>query len=236
MSDKIFYVNVDALNVRSEPSVDGDKWELLEKGTRILAAGEPVNGWLPIQMDDGATAYVAEKYVTEEVVEPELSVSPPVYNSEVINHTSDQPIWLQWMLSKLGLQEVPGAGDNPEIIDWMKLTTLPRSMWHDATAWCSVTVNAAFMLNEMKGTRSAAAVDWLGWGKKSKPVLGAVAVFEWKDKNGRVTGHHVGVVLDQTDTRVQVIGGNQSNAVTKQWYSKASVMGYRWPVEDFPYA
>lgn len=234
MPDKIFYVTSDALNVRSEPSTDGDKWELLHKGDRILAAGEPSNGWLPIQMDDETIAYVAEQYVTEEEVEPELREADPLYGStEIPSSNTPIPVWLNWMMSKLGLQEVAGAGDNPEIIEWMKLTTLPRSMWHDATAWCSVAANAAFMLNGIEGTRSAAALDWLKWGKKlDKPKLGCVVVFNRYNSNGELIGGHVAFFLEQKGDRIQVVGGNQGDAITKQWYSTANVRGYRWPDEE----
>lgn len=235
MKDEIYIVTASALNVRSEPSTDGDKWELLHKGDRILAADEPSDGWLPIQLDDGDVAYVAEQYVvkegSEDAPQPEFRRLEPLYS--VDDKVDESPIWLQWMISKLGLEEVPGAGNNPEIIEWMKLTTLPRSMWKDSTAWCSVAVNAAFMLNDMEGTRSAAALDWMKWGKKlEEPRLGCVVVFKRYDSNGNLVGGHVAFFLDETDDKVQVIGGNQSNAITKQWYSKKNIVGYRWPDEE----
>jgi uncharacterized protein (TIGR02594 family) len=124
----------------------------------------------------------------------------------------------------LGLKEVRGSGDNPEIVDWMTLTTLPQSMWCDATAWCSVFVNAGFELNGFRGTRSAAAASWLTWGQKlTKPFRGCVAVFS------RDGGHHVAWFLRDLGNSIEVIGGNQSNAVTRAAYSKERLLGYRAP-------
>ena len=230
MEEKIYNITGNGVNVRSVPSTDGYKWEKLYKGDRVYAAGEIEDGWLPIKMDDETKGYISEQYVTEDEVEPEFQRPEPEYDALATPYKEYVPVWLEWMLSKLGLEEVPGAGNNPEIIEWMKLTTLPRSMWRDATAWCSVAVNAAFMLNEIEGTRSAAALDWLKWGKKlDKPQLGCVVVFKRYDSLGNLSGGHVGFFLDETEDKVQIVGGNQNNAITKQWYSKKNLQGYRWP-------
>ena len=54
----------------------------------------------------------------------------------------------------------------------MKLTSLPPSMRHDSTAWCSVFANAGFELNGYKGTDSADAASWLDWGHDVGSVWG----------------------------------------------------------------
>lgn len=137
-----------------------------------------------------------------------------------------EPAWLTWAKSKIGVHEVPGPGDNTEIVSWFKFCPqLPRSLWHDATAWCSVFVNAAMGLTGHKGTGSAAAVSWAKWGHEVEwedAQLGDVVVFEWD--NG---SHHVAFYLDQNDDRVKVLGGNQSNEVDIKWFSKDDVINVR---------
>ena len=229
--DKIYYVTASSLNVRSGPGINFDKWELLYKGDRILGVSVPSCGWLAIRMDDDSVGYVSEQYVSEEQVQPEFHLVEPMYRSDLPSY-ANIPIWLEWMLSKLGLEEIPGAGDNPEIIEWMKLTTLPRNMWHDSVSWCSVAVNASFLLNEMEGTRSARAFDWLEWGETLiTPQLGCVVVLNRFNAHGSIVGGHVGLWLSETSDKIQLIGGNQNNAITKQWYKKVNLRGYRWPKE-----
>jgi uncharacterized protein (TIGR02594 family) len=101
-------------------------------------------------------------------------------------------------------------------------------MWRDATAWCAVFVNAAFMLNNIKTIRSAGAEEWKKFGTATdSPQVGDVVVFQWADGS-----HHVAFFLGFTpDGRVQVIGGNQGDAVTITTYPAANVMtkGYRRP-------
>jgi uncharacterized protein (TIGR02594 family) len=89
-----------------------------------------------------------------------------------------------------------------------------------------VFVNAAFAFCGIKTPKSAAAVDWLKFGTPVvNPKLGDVAVFKWDSG-----GHHVALVLALEGETVQVIGGNQSDAVTIASYPKVNVMGYRRPI------
>lgn len=137
------------------------------------------------------------------------------------------PSYLKWALGKVGVIEVPGSGDNPEIVGWLKLTDVPKSMWHDATAWCASFETAMFDLNGVDAIHSARAVDWLEFGYKvATPVRGAVVVFDWG--NG---GHHVATVLRDLGDQLECIGGNQGRRgeVSITHFPKAAVMGYRVP-------
>jgi uncharacterized protein (TIGR02594 family) len=58
------------------------------------------------------------------------------------------------------------------------------------------------------GTNPYWARNWLLFGQETKPVLGAVLIFE------RGSGGHVGFAIGQDDTHFYVLGGNQSDAVT----------------------
>jgi uncharacterized protein (TIGR02594 family) len=135
--------------------------------------------------------------------------------------------WLTWAKSKIGVHEIPGPGDNPEIDSWFKFTTLDKADWHDATPWCSVFVNAAFGLTGFKGTGSAAAISWAKWGHEveyDEALPGDVVVFEWDSG-----GHHVALLETKDDNRVKVLGGNQGSAgeVSERWFSKNDVINVR---------
>lgn len=74
-------------------------------------------------------------------------------------------------------------------------------------------------------TNSAWARSWLNWGiATDDPIPGTIVVFS----RGKNAGH-VGFYLDEDDDRVQVLGGNQGNAVTIAWFPKANLLGYREP-------
>ena len=165
----------------------------------------------------------------DEELKPESAPAPKPTPPKTAPAKGD-PSWLLWALSKLGDAEVPGLGDNPEIVSWMKLTSLPPSMRHDSTAWCSVSANAGFELNGYKGTDSADAASWLNWGHEVGSVRGAVCVF------ARPGGHHVALLLRDLGDSVEVVGGNQSDMVCKKTYLKdgeLTLLAYRGP-EGWP--
>jgi len=172
---------------------------------------------------DGIVGPETLDLLMDEEIEPEPTPQP---KPATVTPAKGDPVWLTWALGKLGDAEVPGPGDNPEIVSWMKLTSLPPSMRHDATAWCSVFVNAGFELNGYKGTGSADAGSWLNWGHAVDPVRGAVCVF------ARSGGHHVAYLLNDLGDSVEVVGGNQSDKVCKQTYLKdgsLQLLAYRGP-------
>jgi uncharacterized protein (TIGR02594 family) len=143
-----------------------------------------------------------------------------------------EPKHLAWAKSKLGVHEIPGPRDNSEIVSWFRFCPgLPRSLWHDATAWCSIFLNAAFGLTGGKGSGDARAISWASWGREvdyDEALPGDVAVFEWDSG-----GHHVALFIDQDNSRVRCIGGNQGGAaafggeVDEKWFSKNDVINIR---------
>jgi uncharacterized protein (TIGR02594 family) len=211
------YQSIATLNIRSGPGTSYDVVATLDPGDVVAEVAVPQD-WCPIELEDGTIGFVSRKYLTTPTEKPEAPVTPVTPGAE--------PIWIQWARKQLGQREVPGPGDNPTIAAWYHLTTLDQSYWHDETAWCAVFVNAGLMLNNIKTIRSAAAVDWLKFGTPvTTPQKGDVVVFLWDSGS-----HHVAYYLaDAGGGRIQVIGGNQSDAVTITTYPKANVMGYRRP-------
>jgi len=78
------------------------------------------------------------------------------------------------------------------------------------------------------GTGSLMARSYLQWGTGlDKPRRGAVVVF----KRGAAPAGHVAFVDEITSSAIKCIGGNQSDAVTRQSFSRSGVLGFRWPTE-----
>ena len=65
------------------------------------------------------------------------------------------------------------------------------------------------------------ARNWLLFGRQVRPIFGAVLVFE------RGSGGHVGFALDQHDTHVYVLGGNQSDAFIIARIAKSRILSAR---------
>ena len=68
------------------------------------------------------------------------------------------------------------------------------------------------------------ARNWMLFGQETKPVTGAVLIFE------RGSGGHVGFAVGQDDTHFFVQGGNQSDSVTVARVAKSRLLGARWPL------
>jgi uncharacterized protein (TIGR02594 family) len=208
------------LNIRVGPGTDYDIVGTVPHGQRILS---PLTaGWVPVILEDDTVGWLSAHYLKEApAAEPQPPEPAPPQPAPAVG----DPPWIVWARKQLGVKEVPGAGDNPEIVSWFKLTTLPEALWHDRTAWCAVFVNAGFFLNGVKGLRSARAKDWLRFGHPvDSPRTGDVVVFQWDDGN-----YHVAYFLALEEDRVRVIGGNQSNAVTDTTYPSGNVTGFRRP-------
>lgn len=72
---------VETLNVRSGPSTSYDAIDKIKLGQAFLAVlGESFDGWIALQLTDGSSGYVAEKYV-----EFSLDLQPGLATEEVLN-------------------------------------------------------------------------------------------------------------------------------------------------------
>jgi uncharacterized protein (TIGR02594 family) len=215
-------VNVDALNVRSGP---GTNFEVLDVIGRRTIDEIDASGWCPIPMEDGSIGWVARKYLVPAPAAPVQPETPP---------QTSLPPWYAIALQELqrGVEEVPGGQDNPRIVEYHSTTTLKAT--DDETPWCSSFVNWCMWKAGIKGTRDARAISWLDWGKevpfiRDQVRMGDVIVFEWTNAHGEVTGHHVAFFQKSLGSRLQVIGGNQSDRVTETVYPWGAVMGIRRP-------
>ena len=74
------------------------------------------------------------------------------------------------------------------------------------------------------GTNPYWARNWLLFGRDTKPITGAVLVFE------RGSGGHGSFAVGQDGTNFFVLGGNQSDAVTVVRVARSRLPGARWPL------
>ncbi len=121
---------------------------------------------------------------------------------------------LSIMESRLGIQEVPGKGNNPIIVGWADAIGHPEVV-ADETSWCSICMCSAAM--EAGAPMPAHNVrmlarSWLTWGVKVEIEdiqPGDVAI--WSRGDPRGWQGHVNIVKEVLpDGRIKCIGGNQS--------------------------
>ena len=126
------------------------------------------------------------------------------------------PIPFMKAMSQIGTKEFPGEEHNPKIIEYHDSCDLKAKT--DEISWCSAFVNWCFLKSDIERTKSAAAISWRKWGDQTTtPNIGDVAVFRRVDSDWR---GHVGFFVAENKNNVLVLGGNQSNEVSFQWYPK----------------
>ena len=127
-----------------------------------------------------------------------------------------------------GVSELHGSEHTERILEYHSTTGLDAH--DDETSWCASFVGWTMLKAGLASTGKANARSYLDWGALSAPQRGAVCVL-WRGSPDSWMGH-VGFVteLDWDGMRVQLLGGNQRDSVSTQWYPMARVLGYRWPL------
>jgi uncharacterized protein (TIGR02594 family) len=144
--------------------------------------------------------------------------------------------WMSIAESQLRVREYSAPGKhNDQIVAYHQTTSLRATT--DEVAWCSSFVNWVMVQSGRRGTNSAAAKSWLGWGVPlTTPQVGAVTVIKRKAAGsdratGSTSGFHVGFFLKIDATHLRLLGGNQGNEVRESSFrlDKYDIKGYRWP-------
>lgn len=132
---------------------------------------------------------------------------------------------LQIALQEYGQKEIVGSKHNARIVQYS--TDIGNTWVHDdEVAWCSEFVNWCLLQAGIKGTKSAVAFSFLTWGEETKtPELGDIVVF-WREPKNSGSGH-VGFYINETDTTIRVLGGNQNDEVNIKEQSKTQLLSYR---------
>lgn len=133
---------------------------------------------------------------------------------------------------KLGVQEIPGPNDNPEIVNFAKESGFD---WvdDDETAWCSFFMNWVAHKTGYKRSKSGLARSWLNVGRVvTSPEPGDVVVY-WRESRTSYKGH-VGIFLgfSQDSSRIYTLGGNQGNSVSISAYPSDQLLGFRRLLKD----
>lgn len=145
-------------------------------------------------------------------------------------HIDGEPAWLErarFYLQK-GVRETPSREtDNPDIAHFHRFTVAGVPEHPDEVHWCSSFVNCCLIESGEKGTRSKSARTWLEYGHEIHvPQLGCIAVYE------REGGYHVGFVVGvATNGDLELLGGNQGNAVSIRRRSSEHLLSLRMPGE-----
>ncbi|NHM19630.1 TIGR02594 family protein [Tritonibacter mobilis] len=126
----------------------------------------------------------------------------------------------------IGTTEGPGPEDNPAIVE-MYASVGHDWVEHDSVAWCAAFVGHCLEKAGLKSTRRLNARSYLDWGipvdlVEAQP--GDIVVFSRGSKSWQ---GHVGFFVKTTGAMIEVLGGNQSDAVNIQRYAKSRLLGVR---------
>ena len=102
------------------------------------------------------------------------------------------------------------------------------------TEWCAAFVNSVLRVNGVPGSESVnsnplLARSFLDWGVKvDEPKLGDVVVFSRGNQGwqGHVAFYVRTIIIDGKEYHV-VLGGNQDDKVSYEYYSTSTALGYR---------
>lgn len=132
----------------------------------------------------------------------------------------------------IGTREVPGAANNPVIMAWgnrLGARVLGIAYGADSVPWCGLFAAHCVSIAGLKPPPIAIrAKAWATWGQPvpdpRNPPLGAVAVFQ------REGGGHVGFVDSvNADGSLNILGGNQGDAVNVRRFGRDRLIALRWP-------
>lgn len=133
---------------------------------------------------------------------------------------------LKILFSQVGVSEIRGQEDNPEILKYFRESGFLDSSIKDETAWCSAFAN--WVANKLGIERSGklTARSWLNVGcQVSTPEPGDVVIF-WRESPSSWKGH-VAFFINQDEKNIYVLGGNQANQVGLNPYPKERLIEYR---------
>lgn len=134
--------------------------------------------------------------------------------------------WMKYAKRDLGLKEIVGPRHEKKVV---KMFADVGHAWvkDDETAWCAAFAGSCLERAGVKSTKALNARSYLKWGTVlTKPVPGCIVIFK---RGSSAWQGHVAFYVSETKTAVRVLGGNQSNSVSIANYSKAKLLGYRWP-------
>lgn len=149
--------------------------------------------------------------------------------------------WLDVMKEITGTKEVPGSGDNQEILGWASyiagkfpdMADYCALYKHDETAWCGLTVAYCMARCDIRPIFGATDTDKFLWANAwrqfgvavDSPMPGDVLTFRWSNGSNHVALYDHETPGDQYAAR----GGNQSDAVNVTMFPMNACTSIRRP-------
>ena len=134
-----------------------------------------------------------------------------------------KPCLLKTAEKYIGIHEKPGPGSNPFVAKCLAACGY-QGEDDSVIPWCACFISelvkeCGYSLPELP----AAAISWRHWGVGIEdPEIGCLAVFP----------HHIGIVADFDDDGIDLLGGNQSDAVNIKRFGYDNVVAFRNPPID----
>lgn len=134
----------------------------------------------------------------------------------------------------IGISEVSGSASNPHVLAMLRLDMKwPKG---DDVPWCSAFMNYVAWLLRLPRSKSLRARSWLLVGKPIKLEDAEIGfdVVILKRGSGKQPGPdvinaagHVGFYAGREGSKILLIGGNQSDAISISRYSSNRILGIR---------
>lgn len=137
-------------------------------------------------------------------------------------------------LADVGVREFPGATHNPKVLAYFADAGFP-GVRDDETAWCAAAMGAWLKRAGYRPSGKLTARSYLDWGEPvdiadARP--GDILIIPRGDSSWQ---GHVTFIHRDLGAFFECVGGNQTNAVTKQKYPKTPkkrILGIRRVTDD----
>ena len=136
---------------------------------------------------------------------------------------------LAFAAGEIGVKEVPGKGDNPQVVKYHAYATVDNKQgMADSVPWCASFIAYCLEQVGMGSTNNKAARSYLKWGVSSAkdPLPGDIVVF-WRGSKNGWQGHVGFLVEKKVNGQLYVLGGNQSDAVNIKMFTPYQVLDIR---------
>jgi len=166
---------------------------------------------------------------TARAIDAALAAPRPASNAPS-NPEIDRPLWLEAGIRLINTKEIPGARNNPVIIDWAKEEggAIARDYKADSVPWCALFANHCLTSAGIKGTGTLWALDFAGKWPSVKLIGPAVGAFAPMVRSGG--GHIMMVVGRDQHGNIMGLGGNQSDQVSIIPFPTTRLnRGFWWP-------
>lgn len=163
-------------------------------------------------------ASVSALRVDPDAPEPSQAVPAPA---------ETMPPWMAEMHRRMGLHEITHKAKLIEFLKIGKFLGDPSKL-----PWCGDMVEsciAKVLPAEVLPANPFWAQAWTTFGINAQsPLVGSIGVIRWSASSG-----HVGFVAGVEGSKIVLLGGNQSNAITLASFPREKFIAFRWP-KTFP--